>query len=163
MSPTLATFGCPRHPPLMSFLMLWVHCVLHLSAGELAGSSFRKPNQPCSPCGKGAGGGGGGEWPHPVRSSPCPWAPERHCVVPGSLTVFHNHSLFPSHRSHQTGQQMPPSPLSLVCLSPYCPFPLPPKRNAPAPLHWRHRYHRGSKGMCTQSYNLGSTRINSLN
>lgn len=85
MSPTLAVFGCPQHPPLTaSFLMLWTHCALHLSAGEMA-RPFRKPNLPCGPCGKRGWGRGGGEnGLHPILSSPCPCAPERHCLGPGS-------------------------------------------------------------------------------
>ena len=56
VSPTLAIFNCPGHPPLTtSPLMLQLHCVLYLSAGEMA-QSFRKTNLPHHPCGKKWGG-----------------------------------------------------------------------------------------------------------
>ena len=52
VSSTLAMFNCPGHSLLtMSPLMLQIHCVLHLSAGEMA-QFFRKTNLLPRQCGK---------------------------------------------------------------------------------------------------------------
>ena len=102
VSSTLAMFNCPGHPLLTtSPLMLQIHCVLHLSLVKWPSPSG-KQTCPIIHVAR--------SWVendlHPTLSSPCPWAPERHCLGPGSLTRV----------SPSDGTVMPPSPSSLFFL-----------------------------------------------